>query len=104
MKIIHSDDNRLHFPQGELFGGELVTPFERPSRVEIVLNELKRRGHRDISAPGAFSEKPVRPSMMRSISSFCKQPGINGLRLVTRARFFRRSFRPGACGRSNRGI
>ncbi len=60
MKIIHSDDNRLHFPQGELFGGELVTPFERPSRVEFVLNELKRRGHRDISAPGAFSAKPVR--------------------------------------------
>ena len=60
MEIVHSDDNRLHFPQGELFGGELVTPFERPSRVEFVLNELKRRGHRDISAPGAFSAKPVR--------------------------------------------
>ena len=60
MEIVHSDDNRLHFPQGELFGGELVTPFERPSRVEFILNELKRRGHRDINAPGAFSAKPVR--------------------------------------------
>ncbi len=59
MKIIHSDDNRLHFPQGELFGGELVTPFERPSRVEFILNELKRRGFTDICAPGELDTKPV---------------------------------------------
>ena len=60
MKIVHSDDNRLHFPQGELFGGELVTPFERPSRVEFILNELKQRGFDDISAPEAFDAKPVK--------------------------------------------
>jgi acetoin utilization deacetylase AcuC-like enzyme len=60
LKTIHSDDNRLHFPQGELFGGELVTPFERPSRVEFVLNELKARGFTDISAPGRYKSAPVR--------------------------------------------
>jgi acetoin utilization deacetylase AcuC-like enzyme len=60
VKIIHSDDNRLHFPQGELYGGELVTPFERPSRVEFVLNELKSRGFTDISAPAKFRSAPVR--------------------------------------------
>jgi acetoin utilization deacetylase AcuC-like enzyme len=60
VKTIHSDDNRLHFPQGELYGGELVTPFERPSRVEFVLNELKARGFTDISAPGRYSPAPVR--------------------------------------------
>ena len=58
MKIIHSDDNRLHFPQGEIFGGELVTPFERPSRIEFVLNELRRRGHDDIGAPHRVLEDP----------------------------------------------
>lgn len=60
MKIIHSDDNRMHFPQGELFGGELVTPFERPSRVEYILGELKKRGHDDISPPGRYAAKPVK--------------------------------------------
>jgi len=30
MKTVFSDDHRLHFPQGELHGGEFVTPFERP--------------------------------------------------------------------------
>ncbi len=59
MKIIHSDDNRLHFPQGELFGGELVTPFERPSRVEYILRRLKEVGLTDISAPEALDRAPV---------------------------------------------
>ena len=33
MRVFYSEEHRLHFPQGELHGGELVTPFERPSRV-----------------------------------------------------------------------
>ncbi len=44
MKTFFSEDHRLHFPQGELSGGELVTPYERPSRVEFVLAELRARG------------------------------------------------------------
>lgn len=60
MKIIHTDDHRLHFPQGELYGGELVTPFERPSRVEFVLNRLKERGFTDIAAPKSIDMAPVR--------------------------------------------
>jgi acetoin utilization deacetylase AcuC-like enzyme len=54
MKIICSDDHRSHFPQGEVYGGELVTPFERPSRIEYILRELKARKMTDISAPDAF--------------------------------------------------
>ena len=34
MKVFFSEDHRLHFPQAELSGGQFVTPFERPSRVE----------------------------------------------------------------------
>jgi acetoin utilization deacetylase AcuC-like enzyme len=61
VKIIHSDDNRLHFPQGELYGGELVTPFERPSRVEFVLNELKlHAASRTFLHPANTSPAPVR--------------------------------------------
>ncbi|MEM8729447.1 MAG: histone deacetylase family protein [Pseudomonadota bacterium] len=51
MQIFFSETHRRHFPQGELFGGELVTPFERPSRVEYVLARLKARGFTDIQAP-----------------------------------------------------
>ncbi len=59
MKTIYSEDHRLHFAQGEVFGGELVTPFERPSRMEYVLRELKHRGMTDISPPGKLDMKAV---------------------------------------------
>jgi len=60
MKIIHSEDHRYHFPQGEISGGQFVTPFERPSRVEYILARLRDRGMTDISAPGPLDMAPVR--------------------------------------------
>ena len=60
MRIFHSEDHRLHFPQAELSGGEFVTPFERPSRVEYVLNRLRERKLTDILAPDAVDLAPVR--------------------------------------------
>ena len=56
MRSFFSEDHRLHFPQGELAGGELVTPYERPSRVEYVLRRLAERG---LPAP----EDPGEPDM-----------------------------------------
>jgi acetoin utilization deacetylase AcuC-like enzyme len=60
MRTFFSEDHRLHFPQAELSGGQFVTPFERPSRVEYVLRRLKERGLGDIEAPGAVDFTPVR--------------------------------------------
>jgi acetoin utilization deacetylase AcuC-like enzyme len=60
MKIIYTDDHRLHFAQGEIFGGELVTPFERPSRIEYILRELRLRKMTDIMAPAKLDMRPVR--------------------------------------------
>jgi acetoin utilization deacetylase AcuC-like enzyme len=60
MKIIHSDEHRTHFAQGEIYGGEFVTPFERPSRVEYILRELKTRKMTDIVAPGPLDMRKVR--------------------------------------------
>ena len=60
MKIVYTDEHRKHFPQGEIFGGELVTPFERPSRMEYVLRELKSRKMNDFVAPQALDMKSVR--------------------------------------------
>ncbi len=60
MKTVFSEDHRKHFAQGEVYGGELVTPFERPSRVEYVLNELKRRKFPALIPPAKLDMKPVR--------------------------------------------
>ena len=60
MHIVFSEDHRKHFAQGEVYGGELVTPFERPSRMEYILRELKRRGMTDIIAPGKLDMKAVK--------------------------------------------
>ena len=60
MKTYFSEDHRLHFPQAELAGGQLVTPYERPSRVEYILARLKERGMADIVAPAPVDMGPVR--------------------------------------------
>ncbi|XDA97646.1 histone deacetylase family protein [Sulfitobacter sp. LCG007] len=60
MRTFFSEDHRLHFPQAELSGGEFVTPYERPSRVEYVLNRLKEQGMGDIVPPDAVDMNPVR--------------------------------------------
>ena len=70
MKVVYSEDHRLHFPQGELYGGEFVTPFERPSRVEYILRELKRRKMDDLMAPGKLDMKSVRKVHEREFLDF----------------------------------
>ncbi len=60
MKTVYSEDHRYHFPQGELCGGEFVTPFERPSRVEYILRRLKERGFEAPVGPGKLDMRPVR--------------------------------------------
>ncbi len=60
MKIVFTDDHRLHFAQQEIYGGEFVTPFERPSRMEYILRELKKRKMADLVAPAPLDMKIVR--------------------------------------------
>jgi acetoin utilization deacetylase AcuC-like enzyme len=60
MITIFSDDHRKHFPQAELSGGQFVTPFERPSRVEFIMAEMKQRKMLDLKPPGKLDMKPVR--------------------------------------------
>lgn len=60
MQIIFSEEHRLHFPQAEIYGGEFVTPFERPSRMEYILRELKARNFSDIKPPAGLDLAPVR--------------------------------------------
>ena len=70
MKIFYSEEHRNHFPQGELSGGELVTPFERPSRMEFILRELKFRKMTDIEAPKPLNMKTVKSVHRQDYVSF----------------------------------
>jgi len=60
IQTFFSELHRLHFPQGELAGGELVTPYERPSRVEFVLNRLKERKFDQVIEPDAVDIAAIR--------------------------------------------
>ncbi|AML52072.1 histone deacetylase family protein [Falsihalocynthiibacter arcticus] len=59
MRVFYSEDHRLHFPQAELSGGQFVTPFERPSRLEYILNRLRKRQFLDVVAPEAVDMAPI---------------------------------------------
>jgi acetoin utilization deacetylase AcuC-like enzyme len=72
MKVVFSEEHRKHFPQGELSGGELVTPFERPSRMEYILRELKARKMDDIMAPGRLAMAPLRAIHDKGFINFLK--------------------------------
>lgn len=43
-----------------MFGGEFVTPFERPSRIEYVLSRLTERGLSELLDPGPADMDPIR--------------------------------------------
>ena len=43
MKTVYTKNHILRNSKTELFGGELVRPFERPERMEYILNEIKTR-------------------------------------------------------------
>ena len=51
MKIVNSEEHRSHAPVGELYGGELVVPFERPERWDIIVARLKEVGLDEFTAP-----------------------------------------------------
>ncbi|MGI9460956.1 MAG: histone deacetylase family protein [Alphaproteobacteria bacterium] len=54
MKVIYSDQHKLRNAQFELLGGVLVRPFERPERIDYILERLKERKFHDIIPPKEF--------------------------------------------------
>lgn len=52
---ISSTDHRLHFPAGELAGGQLVRPYECPERWDYIHSSLKLAGHTDLREPDAIN-------------------------------------------------
>ena len=59
MQTVYSDKHSAHFPKGELYCGAFVTPFERPSRMEYILNRLRETGRGAVLAPGPLDMAPV---------------------------------------------
>jgi acetoin utilization deacetylase AcuC-like enzyme len=55
MKTIYSALHRLRDAKTELYGGELVQPFERPSRAEMVINAIRESALGEIIEPEVFS-------------------------------------------------
>ncbi len=51
MRYVRSDDHRHHFPNGELYGGELIRPFECPERWEYIVAALDDAGLVDVVDP-----------------------------------------------------
>ena len=59
MKTIYTDQHRLRDAQTELYGGELVKPFERPSRADTVIAAVRDSTLGPVEAPDEFSLDPV---------------------------------------------
>ena len=51
LTTIRTEQHRQHFPEGELYGGQLVRPFECPERWDYITERLIQQGHTDMHDP-----------------------------------------------------
>ena len=59
MLTFYSEDSRLRQARTELHDGALVTPFECPERLDLVLKHLRQSGLGAIRTPSAYGLAPV---------------------------------------------
>ena len=59
MLTVYSEKHALRNSKTELFGGELVAPFECPQRAEIILQRLKSQKLGDIIAAVEYGIEPI---------------------------------------------
>ena len=59
MKTIYSEEHKLRDSKTELYGGQLVPPFECPVRAEYVIQEVERRQMGDIILPRRFDRSRI---------------------------------------------
>jgi acetoin utilization deacetylase AcuC-like enzyme len=59
MLTVYSDRHRLRDPRTELYGGELVTPFECPVRAEHVLERVRDTGLGEVRPPDEHGLEPI---------------------------------------------
>ena len=59
METIFTEKHKLRHAQTELAGGELVYPFERPSRAEYIIGRVRDVGLGPVSDPEEFGMDPI---------------------------------------------
>jgi len=59
MQTIYTEKHKLRDAKTELYGGELVKPFERPSRAQHIIDRVSAVGLGEVTAPDAFGLEPV---------------------------------------------
>ena len=59
MDIIYSEDHRLRASKTELYGGELLPPFECPERMDYILNAIRDRGLGTCHDPKDFGREAI---------------------------------------------
>lgn len=59
MDIIYSEDHRKRASKTELYGGELLPPFECPERMDFILDAIKETGLGAIHEPKDFGRDPI---------------------------------------------
>ncbi len=59
METIFTEKHKLRHSQTELSGGELVYPFERPSRAQYIIDRVREVGLGPISDPDEFGMDPI---------------------------------------------
>lgn len=59
MLTIYSEDHRKRDAKTELLGGQLIAPFEKPSRMDFILQRIQSQGFGDVIAPREFGTRPL---------------------------------------------
>ena len=90
MLTVYSEDHKLRDAKTELYGGELVPPFECPVRAEYVLQQVQHVSLGEVIAPDDFSLDPIYRIHDRKYTEFLqnawsewKSEGFNGEAIPT---------------------
>lgn len=59
MITIYSEDHRRRDAKTELMGGQLIPPFEKPSRMDFILDRIRGENLGDVIPPSDFGLEPV---------------------------------------------
>ncbi|MDJ0613563.1 MAG: histone deacetylase family protein [Rhizobiaceae bacterium] len=59
MLTIYSEDHRKRDAKTELLGGQLIPPFEKPSRMDFILDRIHSEGLGEVIAPREFGMETI---------------------------------------------
>ena len=78
MDIIYTEKHRLRAAKTELYGGELVPPFECPERMDFILEALKERPIGTLKEPNNYGDAIINQNHDADYLSFLDTARRNG--------------------------